>query len=100
MDLPHLRIPKVSERVSRVNPERDWTTLLSVTLLALLGVVALGVSSFDTVSSEPLSAPAPSSTNASFNASSLDAIRAVFAARAAEEDKYVSGAYTFSDPSK
>ncbi len=74
--------------------------MLIVSAVALVGIVGWNVWAFETVANGGVIGTAAMSTVPAFSRSSLDAIHAVFESRAAEGDKYVSGAYHFADPSQ
>ena len=84
----------------RLRPVRDWFILLGLfaTLLAASALWNLwfyqGVRAGADVT-PPAGAVAPV-----FSQASLEALKAIFADRATEEDKYTSGAYSFIDPSR
>lgn len=82
------------------DPERDWLVLLIVSVMVLSGVVVWNAWAFDTVANGGVIGSPATSTAPVFSKSSLDDLHAIFANRAAEEDKYMSGAYHFSDPSQ
>jgi len=82
------------------DPARDWLALISLSLIALALIIVWNIWTFSTVASGgTLGAPA-ASTPGGFNRTALDTVHAVFSARAAEEDKYRTGAYRFADPSQ
>jgi len=85
---------------ARLDPARDWIIMLIISLIVLTGVVIWNAWAFDTVAGGGTIGLATTSLVPTFNQSSLDAIRTVFANRAAEEEKYVTGVYRFSDPSQ
>ena len=87
------------EASANLDPERDWLVLLIISAVALIGIVMWNVWAFETVANGGIIGTAATSTTPVFSRSSLDAIRAIFQSRAAEEDKFVSGAYGFTDPS-
>ncbi len=82
------------------DPTRDWIALLTLATIAIIGIVTWNAWVFDTVASGGTLGAAASSTPPSFTQASLDSVRTVFEARAAEEAKYVSGTYKFNDPSQ
>lgn len=85
---------------ARQDPVRDWLILLTLSAIALAGIVVWNVWAFDTVSGGgTIGAPVAKAPGA-FNASSLEGIRAIFANRAEEEAKYVTGVYRYADPSQ
>ncbi len=82
------------------DPARDWIMLLTVATIAFAGIVVWNVWAFDTVANGGTVGASATSTPAIFDESSLGAIRAIFADRAVEEAKYVSGEYQYADPSR
>ena len=87
-------------RSPRRSPVRDWAVLLIASAVVLAGIVAWNVWTFETVASGGvIGAPAPVG-HATFNRSSIDAVTAIFAKRAAEEENYATGTYRFADPSQ
>ncbi|HUY62581.1 MAG TPA: hypothetical protein VMV50_02220 [Candidatus Paceibacterota bacterium] len=84
----------------RINAVRDWLVLLTLAGIVLAGIVLWNVWAFNAVASGRTIGAAPAGAPAVFNASTLTTIKSVFAARAAEDDKYTTGAYTFADPSQ
>ena len=80
------------------DPERDWLVLLILAILVLAGVVVWNMRIFDTVANGGVIGSPATSTTPVFSKSSLDMLHAIFANRAAEEKKYVSGEYRFPDP--
>lgn len=85
---------------SRYDPARDWFALLGCAVIILTGIVVWDAWVFDTIANGgTIGAPA-TSTPPIFSQSSIDSIHAVFDMRAAEEAKYVSGAYRYADPSQ
>ena len=83
-----------------IDPTRDWIALLTLATITIIGIITWNARVFDTVANGGTLGAAASSTPASFTQASLDSVRAVFDARAAEEAKYASGAYRFADPSQ
>lgn len=82
------------------DPARDWFVLLISSVIVLAGIIVWNVWAFDTVASggaigsaEPKAAPL-------FSRATLEDIRTIFADRAAEEAKYVTGVYRYADPSQ
>ncbi len=84
----------------RRDPVRDWLTLLTLSIIALAAIIVWNAWTFDTVASGGVIGTPMTTTQPVFNHSSLDAIHTIFASRAAEEEKYVTGAYSFADPSQ
>lgn len=86
---------------AREDPVRDWLVLITVSLIALAGIIVWNVWAFDTIARGGAIGGAPAKTASSVSArASLDAIRAIFANRAAEEAKYTTGVYRYADPSQ
>ncbi len=85
---------------ARPDPVRDWLVLLTLSLFAFVCIVVWNVWAFDTVAQGGVIGTAATSTPPVFNHASLDAVHAVFDARAAEEAKYVTGVYRYADPSQ
>ena len=85
---------------SRLDPARDWIVLLIISMMALVCIVVWNVWAFDTVSRGGTLGTPATSTPLLFDRSSLDAVHAIFVNRAAEEEKYISGGYSFTDPSQ
>lgn len=82
------------------NPVRDWLAALAVSTIALATIIVWNLLTFNTIAAGGgIGTAAPVATPV-FNRASLDAVRAIFAARASEEAKYVSGGYTYIDPSQ
>jgi len=85
---------------ARLDPARDWLVVLIFFSIAFLGIVVWNVWAFDTVAGGGvIGTPAPSAT-ATFDRTSLEAIRTIFESRADEEAKYVTGVYRYADPSR
>lgn len=84
----------------RLDPARDWLALLSLAGIILAGSIVWNAWAFDTVANGGVIGTVGAVTPPVFSTSSLDAIRAVFAHRASEEVKYVSGTYRYADPSQ
>jgi hypothetical protein len=85
---------------NHIDPTRDWFVLLSLAAIIFAGLIGWNAWAFDTVASGGnIGGPAPKSTPL-FDASTLDAIHALFETRAAEEAKYRTGVYRYTDPSQ
>ncbi|MDP2594010.1 MAG: hypothetical protein Q8P36_01585 [bacterium] len=82
------------------DPTRDWLVLVTGSAIVLTGIIVWNAWAFDTVASGGTIGEAASTAPPPFNRSSLDAIQGVFDARAAEEAKYLTGIYRYSDPSQ
>lgn len=85
---------------THIDPVRDWLALLAFSAIALAGIVVWNAWAFDTIASGGVIGTAATSTPPIFSQSSLDAIHAIFANRAAEKAKYETGTYRFADPSQ
>ena len=85
---------------TQLDPVRDWLMLLTVSAIALAGIIVWNVWAFDTVANGGIIGTANVGVPSVFNRSSLNEINAVFANRAAEELKYETGVYSFADPSQ
>ncbi len=99
----HIDIRSLLKRISghtRRDPVRDWLTLLIFSAIALMGIIVWNAWVFDTVVNGGAIGTTTVETQPIFNQSTLDSIRATFASRATEETKYITGAYTFVDPSQ
>ncbi len=79
---------------------RDWIALLTLSILAFMSIVVWNVWAFDTVANGGVIGTTVTSAPPVFNHSSLDLIHTIFAKRAAEEAKYVTGVYRYADPSQ
>lgn len=103
MNIPNF-VTKFLKRVrrgAREDPARDWLALITVSLIALASIIVWHVWAFDTVARGGAIGGAPAKTASSTSArASLDAIRAIFESRAAEEAKYATGVYRYADPSQ
>lgn len=82
-----------------VDPVRDWIIVLTLGTLALVSIITWNVWAFDTVANGGTIGTPATVPQVLFNQSSLDAIRAIFDNRAAEEARYENGTYRFTDPS-
>ncbi len=82
------------------DPMRDWLILLSLSAIALAGIIVWNVWAFDTVVGGGTIGPPATKAPEVFSRSSLEAIRTVFTNRAEEGAKYDTGVYRFADPSQ
>lgn len=90
-----------TELAARVDPARDWLLVLIVAFGILLTIVGWSVWNFNILLRDGIAPDASAvSTEPAFNKTSVEAVRIIFADRAAEEAKYVSGVYSFADPSQ
>lgn len=85
--------------VAHFDPVRDWLVMLTLSTIALVGIVVWNVWAFDTVAGGGTIGTAKTASPPTFNSSSFDEIRLIFDRRAAEEAKYETGIYKFTDPS-
>lgn len=85
---------------AREDPVRDWLVLITFSTIVLTGIIVWNEWAFDTVASGGVIGTPMTSVPPIFNRSSLDAIRTIFANRAEEEAKYVTGTYRYADPSQ
>ncbi|MFZ3043557.1 MAG: hypothetical protein WA058_00390 [Minisyncoccia bacterium] len=83
-----------------LDPVRDWLVLLTLSTIALVSIIVWNVWAFDTVATGGSIGAPTSVTPAAFDRASLDVIHTIFTNRAAEETKYATGAYTYTDPSQ
>jgi len=87
-------------RYGVLNPVRDWLVLLTLSAIALAGIIIWNVWAFQTVAQGGIIGTTATSSSSIFNHSSLDTIEIIFANRAAEKVKYETGTYRFADPSQ
>jgi hypothetical protein len=85
---------------STIDPERDWIVLLILASITLVIIIVWNAYAFDTVAGGGVIGAPTKSSAPVFSQSSLDAIHKVFTDRAAEEEKYASDVYHYSDPSQ
>lgn len=104
MNLPALfsSLLQRARRSARADPARDWIALISLSVIALAGIVVLNLWTFGVVAGGGAIGGAQAKTALSLapDRASLDAIRAIFEKRAAEKGQYSSGAYRYADPSQ
>jgi len=92
-------ILKRLRHVARPNPMRDWFALLALASVALVGIVVWNVWAFKTVADGgSIGAPAAKTSSAT-DQSMLNAVHELLQNRAAEEAKYATGVYRYTDPS-
>lgn len=82
------------------DPARDWLVLLISSVIVLAGIIVWNVWAFDTVASGGAIGSAEPKATPLFSRATLEEIRTIFADRAAEEAKYVTGVYRYADPSQ
>lgn len=85
---------------AREDPVRDWLVLVTFSMIAFASIVVWNVWAFDTVASGGVIGAPATGAPPVFSRSSLDAIHTVFANRAEEQAKYVTGVYRYADPSQ
>lgn len=104
MNIPSLATSflKRVRRGARRDPARDWLALLTLSAIALAGIVVWNVWAFETVAGGGAIGTAPAKTALSImlDRAALDAVRALFESRAAEQAKYSTGVYRYADPSQ
>jgi|GEM_PF-844440 hypothetical protein len=82
------------------DPVRDWLTLLTLAIFALVCIIVWNVWAFDTVAQGGSIGAIATSTPPVFDSASIDTINTVFQTRATEDSKYVTGVYRYDDPSQ
>lgn len=82
------------------DPVRDWLILIICSLIALAGIIVWNAWAFDTVASGGVIGTPVSGAPPVFSRTSLDTIHTIFASRADEQAKYVTGTYRYADPSQ
>lgn len=84
----------------RIDPARDWFTLLAVSGIALAGIIIWDLQMpGSSAGGDAAGAPAAGEP-AEFNLSSVRTVQDIFSNRASEETKYRTGKYRFTDPSQ
>ena len=86
--------------VAHFDPVRDWLVMLTLSTIALIGIVVWNVWAFDTVAGGGTIGTAKTTPPSALNSASFSSIRSIFDRRAAEEAKYETCAYKFADPSQ
>ena len=84
----------------RLRPVRDWFILLGLFVVLLIASALWNLWFYQQVRTSADAAPPSAAALPVFSQASLEALKAIFADRAAEEAKYTEGAYTFIDPSR
>lgn len=80
--------------------ERNWIGMLTIAVIAFVVIVVWNIWTFETAANGGVIGTATTSPAVSFNSSSLDAIGVIFLNRSAEETKYRTGVYRYTDPSQ
>ena len=83
-----------------LDPARDWILLLAFAGVAFAGILVWNIWTFRIVAQGGTIGAPPAVSPPIVNRSALDTIHSILANRTAEETKYRSGVYTFSDPSR
>ncbi|OGG93896.1 hypothetical protein A3G63_02275 [Candidatus Kaiserbacteria bacterium RIFCSPLOWO2_12_FULL_52_8] len=85
----------------RSDPSRGWFILLSLSGIALVGIIVWNILAFETVArGGTIGAPTDKTSFSVLDHAQLDSVRMLLVKRAAEEAKYVTGEYHFTDPSQ
>ena len=82
------------------DPVRDWLIMLTLSSIALAGIVVWNAWVFDTVAGGGVIGVPTTGVPPVFSRTSLDTIHTIFASRADEQAKYVTSTYHFTDPSQ
>lgn len=82
------------------DPVRDWLVLITISTIALTGIIIWNAWTFDVVASGGVIGAPVTEVPPLFSRSSLDAVHTIFSSRAAEQAKYVTGTYRYADPSQ
>ncbi|MDP2655393.1 MAG: hypothetical protein Q8P17_02460 [bacterium] len=82
-----------------IDPMRDWFILLACAAIVFIGIVVWNVWTFSTIVQGGVIGSSVVSPSSVFNQSSFDAVRTVLSDRSAEEAKYRTGVYRYTDPS-
>lgn len=85
---------------ARLNPVRDWLLLCTLSIIVLASIIVWNAWAFDTVANGGVIGSVATTSPSTFSRSSLDTIHTVFTNRAAEEAKYRTGVYHYTDPSQ
>ena len=86
--------------IGRVDPVRDWIALITIAGVILLGIIGVDVWQFNVITDASMQVPASSAAQRSFNLKEFETVKTLITSRASEQQKYINGAYTFTDPSK
>jgi len=82
------------------DPVRDWLVLIALSLAIFVGSIVWNVLAFNTLTNSIVANTPASGAASAFSDTSLETIRTVFTNRAAEQEKYVTGVYHYTDPSQ
>ncbi len=102
MNIPHLTSSLTNRLRSgaRQDPARDWIFTLIFFGIVFIAIIVWNAWAFDTVSRGGTIGVAPKNSTPAFDSSSIDAVHTVFEKRAAEEAKFDTGTYRFTDPAQ
>lgn len=93
-------LTKLIRRVAAPDPVTNWSVLLTMAGVALVGIIAWNVQVFQTVvNGGTIGAPAIES-RAVPSDSSFNAVHTMYEQRDTEESKYKTGVYRYNDPSQ
>lgn len=84
---------------AHLDPVRDWLASITLSTIVLAGIIVWNVWAFDTIANGGDIGAAVPATPALFNRAPIETIHTIFANRADEEAKYVTGVYSYADPS-
>lgn len=102
MSLLNLLTPFIQRIRSKAHAEplRDWVILSAITVVILAGVVTWNLWTFGAITGPSSIEELSADTRPALSPSALNTIQNIFEARAAEEARYETGVYSFSDPSQ
>jgi hypothetical protein len=83
---------------AHMDPMRDWSILLILFGIAFTTIIVWNISAFQTVYSGGIIGSPATKKETVIDDDSLNAVRAIFESRAAEEIKYATGVYHFRRP--
>lgn len=87
-------------RSTHLDPARDWFVLMTISTIALAGIIVWNAWAFDTVANGGIIGGSVTRVPQVFTSTSLDAIHTIFTSRSQEQAKYVTGTYRYADPSQ
>jgi hypothetical protein len=87
-------------RYGVLDPTRDWLVLITLSAIALAGIIVWNAWAFGIVAQGGVIGSISSSSTPAFSRSSLDQINDIFSNRAIEEEKYENDTYHYADPSQ
>ncbi len=83
---------------TRLSPNRDWLIIISIVFVVLIVGVIWNIFVFFSVVSGPTISSTTPTKNAILDSNAMYKVTQIFEVRHAEQLKYKSGEYTFSDP--